>query len=123
MPFFDITGYSLSFEHGFRDRIKSKLDIPATRNLIRTLDDGDYNEYGYRVPPEQWPESLKGLKSESVGFWVYKNNPLLKIMWGGGFFHWGVEIGLEDFEIPESDMEDGSESRLLVEPGIYVFTF
>ena len=112
------------FTYGFRDRIRSRADIPAIRSWLRTFDKSAYQEPGDRVPPDKWPESLRTLKDGVVMLEADDNgNPQVRIIWGGGFFHWGVTIGLEDMEIPPSKLNDGYESWLLVEPGFYVWDF
>jgi hypothetical protein len=114
-----------AFTYGFRDRIRSEADIPAIRDWLRTLDKEDFPELGDRLPRDKWPESLKALKPPRSVYLEADSNgrPQLRIIWGGGFFHWGVTIGLEDMEIPPSKLTDGYESWLLVEPGVYVWDF
>jgi hypothetical protein len=110
------------FTYGFRDRIKSKADIPAIRAWLRTLAKSDYYEAINRLPPSQWPESLRAIKPGVVMLEADDNgNPRVRIIWGGGFFHWGVTIGLEDMKIPPSKLDEHYETWLLVEPGVYVF--
>ncbi|MBW7990252.1 MAG: hypothetical protein FVQ84_09590 [Planctomycetes bacterium] len=110
------------FTYGFRDRIRSKADIKAIRDWMRTLDKEDYDESGVRLPRDEWPKSLKVLKPPSVDLYTDDNgNPKVRIVWGGGFFHWGVEIGMEDMVIPPSDFNHMDEYWLLVETGVYVW--
>ena len=49
------------FMYGIRDRIKSKVDIEATRIWLHSLGDEDYDSDA-RFPKDKWPESLRGLK-------------------------------------------------------------
>jgi hypothetical protein len=109
------------FTYGFRDRITSKADIPAIRAWLRTLDKEDFR-FGQRLSNDEWPVSLRRLKPPSVYLCLDKNdNPFVRITWGGGFFHWGMVIGMEDMEILPIDINFATESWLLVEPGVYVF--
>ena len=112
----------MSFTYGFRDRIRSRADIQAVRAWLRTLDEEDFPELGDWLPRDKWPESLKALKPPRSVVLEADNNGhhQVRIIWGGGFFHWGVTIGLE---IPPSRLNDGYESWLLVEPGVYVWDF
>ncbi len=110
------------FTYGFRDRIRSKADIPALRAWLRTFNKSAYEEPGDRVPPDQWPESLKALKPPWRVFLEpdKKGNPQIRIVWGGAIFHWGLTIGTEDMEIPPSQLDE-FEAWLLLEPGVYVY--
>jgi len=111
-----------AFTYGFRDRIRSKADIKAIRDWMRTLDKEDYDVHGDRLHPDKWPKSLEVLKPPRVNLYADDNgNPTVRIVWGGGFFHWGVEIGMEDMVIPPSDFNQMDEYWLLVEPGVYVW--
>jgi len=111
------------FTYGFRDRIRSRADIPAIRAWLRTFDKSAYQEPGDPVPPQQWPESLKALKPPWRVFREpdKKGNPQIRIVWGGAIFHWGTTIGMEDMEIPPAELDKHYEAWLLVEPGVYVY--
>jgi len=111
-----------AFTYGLRDRIRSKADIPAIRDWLKTLDKEDYDEHGDSLHPDKWPKSLTAVKPGAVLLSADKNgNPQISIAWGGGFFHWGVSIGMEDMEIPPSDFRKSAGCWLLVEPGVYVY--
>ncbi len=110
------------FTHGFRDRIRSRADIPAIRAWLRTLSKEDYTGENFIAPQSKFPESFKVLKPRYVNLDMDKNgNPKVRLTWGGGFGHWGIEIGMEDMEIPPSDFSDYREYRLPLEPGAYVW--
>ena len=109
---------------GFRDRIKSKADIPAIRDWLKTLDKDYYILQSNRPPREKWPKSLKALTPAVVDVASDKNgNPFLQIVDGGGFEHWGAAIGFQDFVISESDLKSKYYTWLLVEPGVYVYAW
>jgi hypothetical protein len=115
-----------SFNHGFRDRIRSKADIPAIRDWIKTLNKKTEKGFEVDIPYEEWPESLRALRPDfsPVHLGADKNgNPQIRITWGAAIFHWGVIIGMEDMEIAPSDFKSWAEDWLLVEPGVYVYTF
>ena len=120
-----VSPFDKGFLYGFRDRIRNKADIPAIRAWLRTFDRSDYDEFGNRVPPEKWPESLRKLKPGARVTLVadQKGNPKVEILEGGAIFHWGLIIGMEDMEIPASKLKDGFAEWLLVEPGVYVYAF
>lgn len=111
-----------AFTYGLRDRVRSQADIPAIRDWLKTLDKEDYTGHPGYLPPDRFPESLKAMCFGVVSLSEDKNgNPEVHISAGGGFHHWGATIGLEDMEIPESDLDSlYNSSWLLVEPGVYV---
>ncbi len=115
--------FGKGFTYGYRDRIRSKADIPSIRAWLRTFNRSDYDEFGDRVPSEKWPESLRKLKPGARVFLEadQKGNPQIRIVEGGGFFHWGLTIGMEDMEIPASKLKEWFAEWLLVEPGVYVY--
>lgn len=110
------------FTYGFRDRIRSRADIPAIRAWLRTFDKSGYDEHGDRLPRDQWPESLRQVKPDVVILEVDQNgSPRIRIIWGGAIFHWGVTIGLEDMVIPPAKLSEWYEAWLPLEPGVYVY--
>ena len=111
------------YNYGLRGRIKSKADIKAIRDWMRTLDKEDYEDFSVRLPRDEWPKSLKVLNPNSITLLADQNgNPKVRIVWGGGFFHWGVEIGMEDMENLPSYFGPLDE-WLLIEPGVYVWNW
>ena len=110
------------FTHGFRARIRSEADIEDIRDWLRTLSKEDYTGENFIAPQSKFPESFKVLKPRYVNLDMDKNgNPKVRLAWGGGFGHWGVEIGMEDMEIPPSDFSQDGEYRLPLQPGAYVW--
>jgi hypothetical protein len=113
------------FVHGFRYRIQKKADIPAIRDWLRTLDKSTYDEHNDPLSRDRWPETLKALKPQIAYIKANANgDPAhVRIVWGAGFFHWGMTIGMEDMDVPASKLNDWYETWLLVEPGVYVGAF
>jgi len=122
------------FTYGFRERIRSKADIEDIRNWLETLRDEDCNGevislHNDSVPFKshwpssiEWPESLKVFNPSYAILGLDENgNPKMSLTWGGPFGHWGVVIGMEDMEIPPSDLSRYGEYRLPLEPGVYVW--
>lgn len=111
------------FMHGFRDRIRTKADVGATRAWLRSRNHEDYADHYDRLSHHEWPKSLKALKPGVVLLSADDNgNAKARLMWGSGFMgHWGVEIGTEDMQIPPSDFSEFGEYRLPLEPGVYVW--
>jgi hypothetical protein len=122
------------FTYGFRDRIKSQADIQDIRNWLKTLSRKDCNGEtmdlfsdagslkSYWPDKLEWPRSLKVFNPHYIELSMDENgNPRIRLTWGGPFGHWGIEIGMEDMEIPPSDLSQYGEFRLAVEPGVYVW--
>jgi hypothetical protein len=111
------------FVYGFRDRVKSKADVEAIRDWMRTFDKEDYDEFFDPLHRNRWPESFKALKTGRVGLLAdEKGDPKVRFFWGSGFMgHWYVDIGMEDMEIPQSEIDEWFDFWLLVEPGVYVW--
>lgn len=111
-----------SFAYGFGDRVRSKADIEAIRDLLRTCVKPDELEIAPRIPYEDWPKSLKALNPKSAILWTDKNGTTyIRVRWGGGFQHWGMVIGMENMDIPPSDLRVSGEYRLPLEPGVYIW--
>ncbi len=126
IPFFIPIGSDLwfgkAFNHGFRDRIRSKADIGSIRDWMRTLSKEEYEDFSVRLPRDEWPKPLKVLNPNSITLLADKNaNPQVRMMWGAAVFHWGVAIGMQDMVIPPTEISEWTECWLLVEPGVYVW--
>jgi hypothetical protein len=108
--------------YGLRERVRSKADIQVVRDWLKTLSKEDYADYGERLSSEEWPKSLKAFNPHYVRVDLDENgNPKVRLTWGGALAHWGVEIGMEDMEIPPSDFSRWGEYRLPLERGVYVW--
>ncbi|MGD8501624.1 MAG: hypothetical protein PVJ86_13310 [Phycisphaerales bacterium] len=126
-----VPGYK-PFTYHFGQEIRSKADIQAIRDWLRTLSKedctGETIRLGYASgssrsqwpDSREWPESLQELHPNYVNLDLdEKGNPKIRLSWGRA--HWGVEIGMEDMEIPPSDFSRWGEYRLPLEPGVYVW--
>lgn len=105
---------------GFMRRLKTaQFDqyIPAVRQWItetRKPTDDDYLPYD--VPRELCPKVVREMNSDYVFLYEDFNGQwLLDVNSGGGNFSWGVVIGPEDTEIPES--------ATMLAPGAYAYTW
>ena len=108
------------FMYGFRDRIKSRADIEAIRDWLRTLDNEDLEYYSQHSHSNELPESVKAIGG-FAGFSTDQNgNHIIRNKFGGGLDYWGVEIGAEDMEIPPSDYVSRAGYRMYVEPGFNI---
>jgi len=111
-----------AFTYGFRDRIRSKADIPAIRDWLRTINKEDYIEHSISLHRDKWPKSLGELKPGSVTLGTDKNGNYMAVLnYGAAFEHWGVYIGMRDMRISPSDFSEWKEYGLIVEPGVYVW--
>jgi hypothetical protein len=111
-----------SFAYGFKDRVRSKGDIESIRDLLRTFGKPDEREIAPRIPYEDWPKLLKALNPKSVVLCEdKKGTTYIRARWGGGFQPWGMVIGMENMDIPPSDLKVSGEYRLPLEPGVYIW--
>ena len=60
------------------------------------------NGFGFRnIPQSEIPEYLRTLYSYSPSAIVFpgpdREGPVVVISWGGGFFHWGIDVGSTNF--------------------------
>ena len=107
--------------YGFRDRIRSETDIEAIRDWLRTLGKKDLEYYSQHSHYDELPESIKAIGTHSVNFTTDKNGkPMVFFAFGGGLDHWGVEIGMEDIAISQSDYISNTGYRMFVEPGFNI---
>lgn len=123
LPESEFLGYGYKFfMYGLRDRTRSKADVEAVREWLRTRH-GEDNVQRDRIAREEWPKSLKQLHCDRVFLSQEKNgNSQVRLLWGSGpLGHWGIEIGMANMEIPPSDFSEHGEYRLPVEPGVYVW--
>ena len=115
---------SSPFTYGLRDRIRSKVDIPAIRTWLRTLDEKAFSDFEERLNSEDWPKSLRIFKGEHITLASDRNGkPRIRVSMGAGFSHWAVIIGFEDMEIPSFVVDESYGSWLQVEPGVYVYDY
>jgi hypothetical protein len=111
------------FMYGLRDRVKSKIDIGATRAWLQSLGDEDYDDSYNRLYRAERPESLRALQHAGALLSADENgNAKVRLYWGSGMLgHWGAEIGMKDMKIPPSDFGEYGEYRLPAEPGVYIW--
>ena len=101
------------FTYGFRERIRSEVDIEEIRDWLKTLSEedcaGEHIVLSTDSSPSErrWSDSLEWPKSLTVFRPHYarldrdeNGNPKVGLTWGRPFGHWGVAIGMEDMEIP-----------------------
>lgn len=126
-------GYKLT-TYGYRDRLRKEVDIEAVREWLRTLRKEDCtgeridlvsgSDYSKRYWPDsiEWPKSLKVLNPRFVSLNLDENwKPKIRLTWVEFMAFVGVEIGMEDMEIPPSDFSNYGEYRLPLESGAYVW--
>jgi hypothetical protein len=140
-------GYK-TYAAGFRRYMRSEADLPAIRYWLSSLDANDLREmkasqYGGdgsrpRGPNAiAWPSAIARLHPGYVELDTTKDGqPKIRLTWGGGFGHWGAEIGPEGMEVPATlerkgeefgppghryTVYDTGEYRLPFAPGAYVW--
>jgi hypothetical protein len=131
-------GY-MSFTAGFRKYVRANADIQAIRAWLSTVDpDTCTGELVWirhldEKQKAQWPQPVMSLNPESVMLRLDRDKyPAIRLGWSTLDAFWGVEIGPEDMEIPEtlppqpvqvggSTRYEHGEYRLAVCPGVYVW--
>jgi len=114
------------FMCGIRDRVKSKVDIEATRTWLQSLRNEDFKDSDpkyKRLTKAEQPETLRGLKHARADLSEDENgNIKIRLWWDSGMLgHWGVVIGKKEMNIPPPDYSMYGEDILPVEPVVYVW--
>jgi len=110
---------SKAFAHGFRERIRSKVDIEATREWLKTVRREDYSDY---FDYNKLPESLKIFNPAGAALLEDENgNPNIRVNLGGALMEWGIVIGMKDMKISSSAFRHYGTYNLPLEPGVYVW--
>ena len=102
----------LPFSEGFRERMLAEADIEAIRAWNANL-----SERSGFMDEGLWPACVKELSPRYVLF--TDNGEAVKLIFGGGFDHWGIVVGPETMPVPETDR---SEHTWKLAPGAYVFS-
>lgn len=113
-----------SYLYGFADRIKSRTDIEAIRDWLKTVSDEDYTgKNPDAMTFDELPQCLRVLNPSTVHTSKDEDgHARLGLFWGSSLAGtWGVVIGMEDMKIPPSDFSEGGEYRLPLEAGVYVW--
>lgn len=110
------------FTSGFADRMRSKADVGAIRDWLKTLTKEEFTGETANRSFGPYPKAVAALKPRYVNLDLDDNgNPKVRITWGGGFGHWGIEIGMPDMMIPSSDPRQFGEYRIPIQPGMYAW--
>jgi hypothetical protein len=104
-------------------RMNFEKELPLIREWFAQIGDKS-GSYPKRVLIENCPPAIKKLRPRHVWLGSADNNAdsyveILGVTWAGGFIGgWGIEIGPESMNIPES-----SETQYILPfaPGAYVF--
>jgi hypothetical protein len=105
----------IPFAEGFHDRMKVEANIGKLRAWMGDLGGLDQSE----VPRSEWPAAVVQISPRHVLMTSQEQGtPSLRLVWGGGFGHWGVVVGPEDMPNPQP-----SEHLFVLplEPGSYVW--
>lgn len=120
---------------GFRRYIEANADIPAIRSWLGTLKPEDCVVYniimgnGSRrsspkdLPKSEWPEVIAKVDPRIVRLSVDDDkHPKARLWWGSGFLgSWGLVVGHEEMETPESDLSRYGEYRQEIYKGAYIW--
>jgi hypothetical protein len=99
------------FLKGFRDRVKSQLEVEAIRAWVPTIK----LPPGEIFVPEPWPAFIMKLQPPPSHISLGEpGSNTIWLQWGGGFGYWGILIGPESFK-----MSSSSETLLPYKAGVY----
>ena len=105
---------------GFADEVKKTINPQELQHwAVTTLD--KTTSHSFDIQPQDMPASLRTLKSRNLSMEMAyyevgqsSKESYLVFMWGGGFGHWGIDVGAPDFEQP-----DDGNTYLKWIPGVY----
>lgn len=111
---------------GYRDRIRSKLNIKETQNWLKTQFQKYNKDEFYKKTNlhDNVPDCLKPLHSDgSFAFGGDDNdNPTIEQICGATFLDWGLIIEMEDMPFPHAEeLKKRGGFWLSVAPGVYVY--
>jgi len=130
---FNLWGSKDPFLCGYRDQIKSKIDIEEAQSWLKTISEEYFTaDQGWisleNIPDTECPEYLKK-RLHSVYSPLRKDefgNPVIEGFTGVGFFHWGFVIGLPELAYSKDQINRLEENFdgfwMFVQPGFYVFS-
>jgi len=113
---------------GYRDRIRSRLDIKEVREWMETYNANyttkNKNEFiDEYIPPDKLPDCLKPIRYGGVFKYfsdIFGNQKIIQFC-GASMTHWRLVIGMEDMPFPDSEFyEEHGIFWLPVAPGVYV---
>ena len=127
------------YMRGFRRNMQARADIRAIQAWLAIVDPNDCEgqPLGVRVaegvnipnPPKYVapPGSIRHLRPRYTKLMLDNGGrPMIRLTWGGGLMgHWGLVVGSENMEIPETRPEQkkeygyGANKQVLYEPGEY----
>ena len=112
------------FGRGFARYAAVRVDVPAIRTWLSTLDPNEYVNGGVPLPPEKQPPAITRLspKRYPLGVQVSRDDTgrlMVRLLWGGGMIgHWGIEVGDESMKPPPASETDGYR---VLGPGAWVW--
>ena len=113
---------------GYRDQVARKINIKEAQAWLKTIIDENYSSEGRgQFKKEISSDEIPGFLKKAGYFRISIDefgNPLIYSGHGGGFFHWGSVIGIEDMVYTESQINEKrkhDEEVLLIQPGFYAY--
>jgi hypothetical protein len=98
----------------FAEDVKKVVDPAELQKWAATIM-AEQKSDKWELPKESVPASIRGLSSEGSPFqWASREQDCVRLVWGGGFGHWGVLVGSNSFRAPQ----DGTY-YIEWKPGIY----
>jgi hypothetical protein len=93
----------------FADEVKAIID-PQELQKWAVINLGKINSGSQEISLKDVPESIRNLKSNgspleyaTAEIGTSPKDRYIALMWGGGFGHWGIDVGAATFEQPADD--------------------
>jgi len=121
MYLFAISGIaSLSFARGFLAAVESRVNPDQLQQWASAeLAHYEGTNATVDIPPKEQPELVRGMWGRyppDVCVSPDKEHRCVTLVWGSGFGHWGMYVGMPDFVLAE----DKGSPLLQWKPGIYI---
>ena len=105
----------------FASAVKQVID-PSELQKWAVITLSKANSDSSELPLQEVPEPLRNLRSDGCqieyAFYAIATSPkdsYIVLMWGGGFGHWGIDVGDPSFDEPE----DNNAFYIKWAPGVY----
>ena len=100
----------------FAEDVKKSVDPSALQKWATTVLAEQKSDAAV-LPSESVPASIRELASQGSPFqWASPERDCVRLVWGGGFGHWGILVGPVTFRAPK---DDAYSYYIAWKPGIY----
>jgi hypothetical protein len=110
----------VNFMEGFRDRMLAEADVASIREWALENQQNLWWKSNSVVPASNWPQCILRLSPRDVIIEKDQGKKwIVRLFWGTGFMHWGIDIGPPEMPTPTS----GDELVMQLQSGVYVWSY